>query len=167
MEAVKQHSAWCQALEPIISSSAIRGSRQVKYHWNVGNHCECTKRLARKQVQRERDGKMMDLTSGTPWETVKLTTLSRDRRYFPALLGEAQQLAKASQVGKMIIYTAWGPEWRPFGQPRAKRLLESVILDTGIKERIVSDIQQFMSRGKWYAERGRSIASRLDNINCY
>lgn len=109
----------------------------------------------RHQVQRERDGKMMDLTSGTPWETVKLTTLSRDRRYFPALLSEAQELAKASQVGKMIIYTAWGPEWRPFGQPRAKRLLDSVILDKGVKERILSDVEQFMGRGKWYAERGR------------
>lgn len=98
----------------------------------------------------------MDLTSGTPWETVKLTTLSRDRRYFPALLSEAQELAKASQVGKMIIYTAWGPEWRPFGQPRSKRLLESVILDKGVKERVVTDIEQFMSRGKWYAERGES-----------
>lgn len=108
---------------------------------------------------------MMDLTSGTPWETVKLTTLSRDRRYFPALLSEAQQLAKASQVGKMIIYTAWGPEWRPFGQPRAKRLLESVILDTGIKERIVSDIQQFMGRGKWYAERGRSFGLLASNAS--
>lgn len=97
----------------------------------------------------------MDLTSGTPWETVKLTTLSRDRRYFPALLSEAQDLAKASQVGKMIIYTAWGPEWRPFGQPRSKRLLDSVILDKGVKERVVNDIEQFMSRGKWYAERGR------------
>jgi chaperone BCS1 len=96
----------------------------------------------------------MDLTSGTPWETVKLTTLSRDRQYFPELLKEAQDLAKASQVGKMVIYTAWGPEWRPFGQPRSKRLLESVILDSGIKERIVTDIQQFMSRGRWYAERG-------------
>lgn len=99
---------------------------------------------------------MMDLTSGTPWETVKLTTLSRDRRYFPALLSEAQDLAKASQVGKMIIYTAWGPEWRPFGQPRSKRLLDSVILDRGVKERVVNDIEQFMSRGKWYAERGKS-----------
>lgn len=98
----------------------------------------------------------MDLTSGTPWETVKLTTLSRDRRLFPELLVQAQALAKSSQVGKMVIYTAWGPEWRPFGQPRSKRLLSSVILDEGIKERIVGDISQFMERGHWYAERGKS-----------
>jgi chaperone BCS1 len=97
---------------------------------------------------------MMDLTSGTPWETVTLTTLSRDRSLFANLLQEAQDLAKQSQVGKMVIYTAWGPEWRPFGQPRSKRLLESVILDEGIKERIVNDITDFLDRGRWYAERG-------------
>ena len=153
MEVAGRPSALFPGQELITSSSRTLGSR------SVGSHTFQAKSIAlirssNMQVQRERDGKMMDLTSGTPWETVKLTTLSRDRRYFPALLSEAQQLAKASQIGKMIIYTAWGPEWRPFGQPRAKRLLESVILDTGIKERIVSDIEQFMSRGKWYAERG-------------
>ena len=107
------------------------------------------------QVKRERDGKMMDLTSGTPWETVTLTTLSRDRTLFPELLEEAQTLAKQSQLGKVIIYTAWGPEWRPFGQPRNRRLLESVILDKGVKERIWKDIKFFMERGHWYAERGK------------
>lgn len=106
------------------------------------------------QVKRERDGKMMDLTSGSPWETATLTTLSRDRSLFADMLQEAADLAKASQVGKIIIYTAWGPEWRPFGQPRTRRLLNSVILDKGVKERIVQDMEDFLSRGKWYAERG-------------
>ena len=99
---------------------------------------------------------MMDLTSGTPWETVTLTTLSRDRILFPKLLNEARLYAKQSQMGKVIIYTAWGPEWRPFGQPRNRRLLESVVLDRGIKERILKDLVDFMERGRWYAERGLS-----------
>ena len=106
------------------------------------------------QVKRERDGKMMDLTSGTPWETATVTTLSRDRNLFPLLLHEAQELARAAQVGKIIIYTAWGPEWRPFGQPRSRRLLNSVVLDEGVQERILKDVTDFMARGKWYAERG-------------
>ncbi|GAA94998.1 uncharacterized protein L969DRAFT_106191 [Mixia osmundae IAM 14324] len=106
------------------------------------------------QIKRERDGKMMDLTSGTPWETVTLVTLSRDRPLFSVMLTEARELAKAAQVGKTVIYTAWGPEWRPFGQPRARRLLDSVVLDQGTKERIVDDVTDFMARGTWYAERG-------------
>lgn len=106
------------------------------------------------QVKRERDSKMIDLTSGTPWETVTLTALSRDRVLFPELLAEAKDLANKAKMGKTVIYTAWGAEWRPFGQPRTRRLLESVVLDQGVKERIVDDVTAFMGRGQWYAERG-------------
>ncbi|GAA5881401.1 hypothetical protein JCM1840_007555 [Sporobolomyces johnsonii] len=106
------------------------------------------------QVKRERATNMLDLNSGTPWETVHLTTLSRDRNLFPALLSEARQLAQQAQVGRTVIYTAWGAEWRPFGRPREKRLLESVVLDEGVKERVVDDVKAFMSRGRWYSERG-------------
>ncbi|GAA5910747.1 hypothetical protein JCM8208_003553 [Rhodotorula glutinis] len=106
------------------------------------------------QVKRERATNMLDLNSGTPWETVHLTTLSRDRDLFSNLLGEARELAQQAVVGRTVIYTAWGAEWRPFGQPREKRLLESVVLDEGVKERVVEDVQGFMRRGKWYSERG-------------
>ncbi|KAK4048218.1 Complex III assembly protein translocase and chaperone [Microbotryomycetes sp. JL201] len=106
------------------------------------------------QVKRERATNMLDLHSGAPWETVHLTTLSRDRNLFPQLLSEARTLAQAAQVGRTVIYTAWGAEWRPFGQPRARRLLDSVVLDDGIKERIVDDVQRFMQRGRWYFDRG-------------
>ncbi|GAA5871224.1 hypothetical protein JCM16303_000685 [Sporobolomyces ruberrimus] len=106
------------------------------------------------QVKRERATNMLDLNSGTPWETVHLTTLSRDRQLFPPLLSEARKLAQQAVVGRTVIYTAWGAEWRPFGRPREKRLLESVVLDAGVKERIVEDVKSFMSRGRWYSERG-------------
>jgi chaperone BCS1 len=106
------------------------------------------------QVKRERATNMLDLNSGTPWETVHLTTLSRDRNLFSSLLAEARQLAQQAQVGRTVIYTAWGAEWRPFGRPREKRLLESVVLDKGVKERVVDDVKAFMGRGKWYSERG-------------
>ncbi|KAF8940789.1 hypothetical protein BGZ58_004703 [Dissophora ornata] len=106
------------------------------------------------QVERTRDAKMMDLSTGAPWETVTLTTLSRDRAVFTALLQEAQRMALMNQEGKTVIYTSWGPEWRPFGQPRKRRLLESVILDEGIAERVVMDVKEFVKNEKWYADRG-------------
>jgi mitochondrial chaperone BCS1 len=105
-------------------------------------------------VSRERDGKMMDLTTGSPFETITLTTLSSDRDVFTQLLNEAQKLALAKQEGKTVIYTSWGPEWRPFGMPRKRRLLDSVILDDGVSERIVRDVKDFIGNGKWYNERG-------------
>ncbi|KAL7320406.1 Complex III assembly protein translocase and chaperone [Mucor circinelloides] len=106
------------------------------------------------QVQRQRDGKMMDLSTGSPWETITITTLSRDRHVFKELLHEAQEMALKKQEGKTVLYTSYGPEWRPFGMPRKRRMLESVILDKGIKQRIVEDVKAFIGNGKWYNERG-------------
>lgn len=96
----------------------------------------------------------MDLSTGTPWETVKLTALSKDRHLFPQLLAEARELATRGQAGKVVVYTAWGVEWKPFGLPRPKREVKSVVLGEGIGERIEADLRAFLGRGKWYAERG-------------
>lgn len=99
----------------------------------------------------------MQLMSGTPWETVTLTTLSRDRTLFPRLLAEARDLAMRGQEGKLVIHTAWGTEWKPFGQPRRKRPLRSVVLEPGTGEKIEHDIKAFLERRKWYADRGMCI----------
>ena len=103
---------------------------------------------------------MVDLKKGSPWESVTLTTLSRDRHVFGELLNEARQLAIDLQEGKTVVYTCWGLEWRPFGQPRRKRPLSSVILDVGVKERIVSDVRDFLSASKYYYERGAFFTRR-------
>ncbi|ORX44269.1 hypothetical protein DM01DRAFT_1411362 [Hesseltinella vesiculosa] len=106
------------------------------------------------KVERQRDGKMVDLTTGSPWETVTITTLARDQQLLSDLLREAQEMALEKQQGKTVMYTSYGPEWRPFGLPRRRRMLDSVILDNGIKERIVSDVKSFINNSKWYNERG-------------
>ncbi|SCV06096.1 LANO_0H22012g1_1 [Lachancea nothofagi CBS 11611] len=105
-------------------------------------------------IKRERSGKMIDMTNGAPFETVTLTTLYRDRLLFRDLLSDAKNLAVKAKDGKTVIFTSWGPEWRPFGQPKAKRLLPSVILDKGIKQNILKDVKEFLQNGKWYFERG-------------
>ena len=109
------------------------------------------------QVERTRERTMVDLQSGSPWETVVLTTLSRDRNVLRELLDDAKTLAIRSQEGKTVIYTAWGAEWRPFGQPRRRRALESVVLDTKVAEGIVTDVSAFVANAKWYYDRGRFI----------
>jgi chaperone BCS1 len=96
----------------------------------------------------------MHLVSGIPWETVTLTTLSGDRRLFPDLLSEARSLAMRGQQGKLVIHTAWGIEWRPFGQPRQKRPLHSVVLASSVSANIEKDIKTFLERRRWYADRG-------------
>lgn len=44
-------------------------------------------------------------------------------------------------------------EWQVAGS-RPKRPLSSVVLDKGIKERLLTDIKEFLESEKWYAERG-------------
>lgn len=106
------------------------------------------------RLQRERNGKLIDISTGAPWETLTLTTLHASRSVFPQLLSEAQELATQSIQGKTVIYTAWGVEWRAFGQPRKPREVESVVLARGQRERILADVRSFLGRGQWYARRG-------------
>lgn len=105
-------------------------------------------------IKRERSGRMIDLVNSSPYETITLTTLYRDRHLFNEILNEAKNIALKTNEGKTVIYTSFGPEWRKFGQPKAKRMLPSVILDKGIKENILSDVHEFLDNGKWYSDRG-------------
>ncbi|KAG8698242.1 hypothetical protein FRC08_006039 [Ceratobasidium sp. 394] len=105
-------------------------------------------------VKREREGKLLDLNSGVPWETVTLTTLARDRALFSTLLAEARDLALRGNEGRTVVYIARGIEWTQFGRPRRKREIGSVVLAEGVADRILGDVRAFMERGKWYAERG-------------
>ncbi|KAL8989413.1 MAG: hypothetical protein Q9177_001699 [Variospora cf. flavescens] len=103
-------------------------------------------------VNRVRETKQTD--AGRPWETVTLTTLYSQRHIFEDLFLEAHQLAQKSVEGKTIVYTARTATWERFGEPRRKRPLESVILDQGVKERIVTDLKDFLRSERWYYDRG-------------
>ena len=52
------------------------------------------------------------------------------------------------------MYTVIGTEWRPFGHPRARRPLSSVVLDSSISSDIVTDVKDFIDSSTWYRERG-------------
>ena len=106
------------------------------------------------QVERTRERAMLDIANGSPWETLSITTLSRDRGLFMEMLTEAKNSALSKEIGKTVIYTSFGPEWRPFGTPRRRRPLDSVILDGTIAQDILHDIQDFLAAGKWYNDRG-------------
>lgn len=66
--------------------------------------------------------------------------------------------------GKTIMYTPVGAEWRQFGYPRKRRPINSVILDQGISDAIVSDIREFIGNPQWYMERG--ITSCVMFLKC-
>ena len=105
-------------------------------------------------VNRLRETRSMNLHTGTPWETVTLTTLYSQRNIFEDIFLEAHHLAQQFSEGKTIVYQARATSWEKFGEPRRKRPLESVILDRGVKERILSDVKDFLGSAKWYYDRG-------------
>lgn len=105
-------------------------------------------------VQRIREQQMVDLNSGKPWEKVIFTGFGKNTKTFNSILNEAYELTLKQDEGKTIIFTNWGAEWRQFGQPRAKRPLHSVILDHGISEKLLFDVEEWMNSSKWYSDRG-------------
>ncbi|KAH8837670.1 hypothetical protein MCOR27_001748 [Pyricularia oryzae] len=92
--------------------------------------------------------------TGEPHETVTLTTLWSHRHVFEHVFSEAHALAKSAQAGKTPVYNIQGMSWAQLGLPRRKRPLASVVFEKGLKEAIVEDVQDFLSRHQWYADRG-------------
>lgn len=106
------------------------------------------------RVSRERERSTAGDLGGLPFETVKLTMLGRSHEGFQRLLAEARADAASLADGRLPLYTPFAHEWRPFGAPRRRRPLDSVVLAPGIAERLLSDIKEFLASGKWYGERG-------------
>jgi len=140
----------------------------------------------------QRETNLVDLNSGTPWETVTLTAFGRNRQVFYDLLEDAkvgavasvqiqahgihycadalmpcrviltclQQSALSKEENRTVIYTGWGTDWRPFGSPKRRRPLDSVILDDGLGERVLADLKEFLTSSQWYTDRGRVLLTR-------
>jgi chaperone BCS1 len=104
-------------------------------------------------IQRERQ-KGNGISSQDPFESVTLTTLYSQRHIFNDLFLDAQRLAQEYQEGKTIMYSAWGTDWREFGQPKRKRPINSVVLAEGLKESIIEDVESFLKSRTWYLDRG-------------
>ncbi|KUJ07628.1 uncharacterized protein LY89DRAFT_691695 [Mollisia scopiformis] len=93
-------------------------------------------------------------TTGEPHEIITLTSLYAQRHIFEDIFGEAHQLAISAHEGKTMMFASRGMDWEQFGDARKKRPLQSVILDKGVKERIVGDVKDFLQRQNWYVDRG-------------
>ena len=104
-------------------------------------------------VQRTRETRSTD-RNGKPWETISLTTLYSQRHLIQDMFLEAHALAQQSTEGKTIIYTPRTATWEQFGYPRRKRPIDSVVLDQGLKERILDDVKAFLASETWYHDRG-------------
>ncbi|KAL4870938.1 hypothetical protein BDV12DRAFT_40693 [Aspergillus spectabilis] len=105
-------------------------------------------------VHRQRESRAQEQKTGRPWETVTLTTLYSQRHVFQDLFTEAHAYVEKIHEGKTSILRPDSTTWERLGEPRRKRPLNSVILDKGVKERIVDDVKDFLSSEQWYYNRG-------------
>ena len=129
------------------------GKVETSFHFvpSPGTHFFWYKgRLIR--VDRSREKQTMNITD--PFETVTLTSLGRDKGIYFQMLSEARKSALKSYVGKTVVYSAIGKEWKEFGHPRKRRPLNSVILDRGLSETVLRDVKEFIENSHWYTERG-------------
>lgn len=104
-------------------------------------------------VQRIRE-QQLDFNTGKPWEKIQFTFIGKNTRLFENILNDAYELSALKEENKTTIYTNWGSEWREFGQPRTKRVLESVVLDQGVAEKLLEDVQEWTNSAEWYRDRG-------------
>ncbi|KAI6864749.1 hypothetical protein KC338_g5329 [Hortaea werneckii] len=104
-------------------------------------------------VNRERSGKSFSV-DGQPFETVTLTTLYYYRHLFEDLFAEAHAMASQETEGKTIVYTSQQMSWQASGQPKRRRPYDSVVLEEGLAERILADVQEFLDARVWYLDRG-------------
>jgi chaperone BCS1 len=108
------------------------------------------------RAERTREKNVVDMTSGNLWETITLTTLGRNRGVFEQILEEAKDFALQKEEGTTVIYTSAGGDWRRFGFPRKRRPLESVILEQGRSDKLLTDAKEFLNSARWYIDRGTS-----------
>ncbi|CAB1328386.1 unnamed protein product [Coregonus sp. 'balchen'] len=138
---------------PLAAELEGRVHTQFDFHPNPGNHIIW---YGRKwiRVERTREKQMVDLHTGTPWESVTFTAMGRNRHVLFNILQEARELALKQEEGRTVMYTALGSEWRPFGFLRRRQPISSVVLEQGLADRIVDDVKELIGNPKWYTDRG-------------
>ncbi|CAF1609621.1 unnamed protein product [Rotaria magnacalcarata] len=117
---------------------------------SVGTHYF---RYKGKFVKVERTREQM-INSGVPFESVQLTAFGQDRQIYIDMLEKARDAALLANEGKTLVYVPTINEWHLFGRPRRKRPLNSVILNKGVLEGLIKDVEHFLSNPQWYIDRG-------------
>lgn len=88
-------------------------------------------------------------------ETMRVSVLFAGRARLEAMLEDVVNRANDRHAGRTRLFTVdqWGRAWK-LVDAKPRRNLDSVVLAGNIRERLVSDIEQFFKRRAWYGEMG-------------
>ncbi len=86
-------------------------------------------------------------------ETMVFSASGKDPAIFKDLLTEGRKYNQEQMRAGTTVMTSRMGGWRTSGQKR-KRPLESVILDDGVVDELVTDIHRFFKSKRWYVNRG-------------
>eukprot|EP00698_Gefionella_okellyi_P015498 TRINITY_DN4376_c0_g3_i1.p1 TRINITY_DN4376_c0_g3~~TRINITY_DN4376_c0_g3_i1.p1 ORF type:complete len:486 (+),score=128.09 TRINITY_DN4376_c0_g3_i1:122-1579(+) len=92
----------------------------------------------------------------TQWlDSIVIQKLGRDSTLLRNLCREAYRESQTRDQEQTVIYRAddANSRWRRLSERRI-RPFESVVLDEGLAESLLADVERFMSRGEWYQARG-------------
>lgn len=95
-----------------------------------------------------------DLGEGCTRETLEVSILARSRDIVNQLLREAKEAYTSEDQNRVSIYTCDQYNCWHRSASRAKRPMQSIVLDPMIKDRILEDAKDFMASENWYSERG-------------
>ncbi|KAG6837401.1 hypothetical protein H0H93_010019 [Arthromyces matolae] len=91
---------------------------------------------------------------GDKENTLHISILTRNHNVLIELLQEARRLYMAGQEHSMCIYVSDSSNNWNHVACRAKRSLNSIVLDPGVKDILLEDARDFLDNKSWYAERG-------------
>jgi len=91
---------------------------------------------------------------GEKENTLYIRILTRNHKVLKSLLQEARRFYMAGQEHNMCVYVSDSMNHWNHVACRAKRSMNSIVLDPGIKDVLVGDARDFLNNKSWYAERG-------------
>lgn len=89
-----------------------------------------------------------------PFEFITLSTYKWNKHLLYELLTEAKESQRDHDEKKTAFYCISCSDWNSFGQPKRRRLLDSVITAGRVKEMLLKDVNEFLDSEDWYMDRG-------------
>ncbi|KAH9919128.1 P-loop containing nucleoside triphosphate hydrolase protein [Fomitopsis serialis] len=117
--------------------------RKLAYIPNLAKPCKVWYRGRYLTVERE-----------SRWSCLRLRIFSRDRTILNSFMEDTRSLYKAAEKKGVSIYAADTGGFWTFMTARPKRPLNSIVMDPGVKERLLNDARNFLACRKWYSDRG-------------